>query len=311
MAKVERWRRFGHDRLYVEADDGTSLGFVDLKTGESRNVVPSQAEEFHAAVERWRADTSPAPPRSDGNQTKPRPPRQRKPPTAQASADSPQPDLPSVVAEADLAANQPGQAAAEVAAAYREAAPLGSFVARLIGRHTEERAWRIGAAGEVETARRLRVLTDPTGRASGANPPWRILHSIPVGNVGTDIDHLLIGPPGVFTINTKTHPGKLVWANPTVITIDKRPTRYAEAARSEANRAARALTTAVGVPVQVFPVISVVDGTAGGRYQPHGVTVLPVKRLVDWLLQQPASLTAPWIERLYAVARRASTWNRS
>jgi hypothetical protein len=35
------------------------------------------------------------------------------------------------------------------------------------------------------------------------DPRWRCRHSIPVGSNGADIDHLVIGPGGVFTLNTK------------------------------------------------------------------------------------------------------------
>src|SRR4051795_2727414 len=262
MAQAEPWRRYGHERPYVTADDATRLGYVDLKTGESHDVEANRADEFHAAVQRWRADAAPASLRPNRNRIGSRSAEQRTPPPPQVPADAAPPNRPPSAMETDLAANQPGQAAAEVAAAYQEAAPLSSLIARLFGRHTEERAWRIGAAGEAETARRLRPLIDPSGWGADARATWRVLHSIPVGEVGTDIDHLLIGPPGVFTINTKTHPGKRVWAHSTVITIDQRRTRYAEAARSEADRAARALSAAVGVRVQVFPVISVVDGVA-------------------------------------------------
>ncbi|MCE0446144.1 NERD domain-containing protein [Streptomyces tricolor] len=37
---------------------------------------------------------------------------------------------------------------------------------------------------------------------------WHVLHGVPKSN-GGDIDHLLIGPGGVFSLNTKTHPRRL------------------------------------------------------------------------------------------------------
>jgi hypothetical protein len=103
---------------------------------------------------------------------------------------------PSTPPDRDLAASQPGQAAAEVAAAYRDAQPIASRLFRLLGWHTKERAWRIGAAGEVETADRLRALTDPAPWGLNTVGLWRVLHSVPVGDLGSDIDHVLIGPPG-------------------------------------------------------------------------------------------------------------------
>jgi hypothetical protein len=40
---------------------------------------------------------------------------------------------------------------------------------------------------------------------------WCVLNAIPVGDRGADIDHLVIGPGGVFTLNTKHHPKGKVW----------------------------------------------------------------------------------------------------
>jgi hypothetical protein len=68
------------------------------------------------------------------------------------------------------------------------------------------------------------------------------------------------------------------------------------------------LTATLGHPVPVAPVISVVGGTAGGNHQPLGVTVVPVKKLVDWLLQQPVSYSPAGVEKVYAVARRSGAW---
>jgi len=144
------------------------------------------------------------------------------------------------VAGVDLARNRPGQAAGAVADDYRAATPVWSRVAPLLGMRTAEAPWRAGAAGEAITAGTLRRLSDPVAvRWLGRDPSWFVLHAIPVGDRGTDIDHLLLGPAGVFTINTKHHPGKTVWVGDHAITVNRAPTRYAEKARSEADRASR------------------------------------------------------------------------
>ena len=63
----------------------------------------------------------------------------------------------------DLAANKPGQGAATVAAQLRRDRPVATFLARLLRLRTDERAWRIGAAGEVKTADYLRKLAKAIG----------------------------------------------------------------------------------------------------------------------------------------------------
>ena len=80
--------------------------------------------------------------------------------------------------------------------AHRQAAPVKTLLARVLGVHTDERAWRIGADGEEAVAARLAKL--------GGH--WRVLHAVPVGDRGSDIDHVVIGPAVVFTINSKHHP---------------------------------------------------------------------------------------------------------
>jgi hypothetical protein len=291
-ATADLWRRYGHERVYVTAGDGTKLGYLDLKTEEARNVPPGRMEEFQAAIVAWR--------RSSSSPGSPRAGQPRRPPD--------QPRRTSQTGQwVDLAANQPGQSAAEVAAAYRQARPVRSLFDRLLGRHSDERAWRVGAQGEVKTARRLRVLTDPGPFDRRVTGVWRVLHSIPIGHRGRDIDHLVIGPPGVFAINSKNHEG-LVTATSTAITVGRRPTRYAEIARDEAARASLLLTAVAARQVPVTPVISVVGAPTVVRGRPRDVVVLPVDKLTDWLLTQPVRYHDEAIEELFALARRSSAW---
>lgn len=291
-ATGDLWRRYGHERVYVTADDGTMLGYLDLKTGEAQNVPPDRTEEFRTAIAVWRQRAP-----SRGSSRAPEPRRRASEPPRGARA------RPCV----DLAANQPGRSAAEVAAAYRRARPVHSLVDRLLGRHSDERAWRVGARGEAKTARHLRVLTDPSPFGKRVTGTWRVLHSVPIGQRGRDIDHVLIGPPGVFTINSKKHK-MLVTVTSGAITVGRRRTRYAEIARDEAGRASRLLTAAVGGQVPVTPVISVVGAPTVVRGQPCDVFVLPVDKLTGWLLMQPSRYQDGLVEKLFAVARRSTTW---
>jgi hypothetical protein len=58
--------------------------------------------------------------------------------------------------------------------------------------------WYKGALGEIAVGQILERL----------GPEWTILHAVPVGGGAFDIDHVLIGPAGVFTLNTKNHAGQ-------------------------------------------------------------------------------------------------------
>ncbi|MDA8039580.1 MAG: nuclease-related domain-containing protein [Actinomycetota bacterium] len=90
----------------------------------------------------------------------------------------------------DLAETRAGAAVRSRAIAEQQAHPVATFLARLAGAHTDERAWRMGEKGEVLVARELARL--------GAG--WHYLNAVPIGTKGADVDHVVIGPPGVFSM---------------------------------------------------------------------------------------------------------------
>src|SRR4051812_2895857 len=55
-AEVTRWRRYGKDRLYVTAVDGTKMGWRDLLTGEDHLDARGLEREFRAALATWVSD---------------------------------------------------------------------------------------------------------------------------------------------------------------------------------------------------------------------------------------------------------------
>ncbi len=63
----------------------------------------------------------------------------------------------------------------------------------------ETTAWRRGAKGEQRTARRLRRL----GRG------WVVFHDLAIPGSRANADHLVIGPPGVFMVDSKFYRGRL------------------------------------------------------------------------------------------------------
>jgi len=96
----------------------------------------------------------------------------------------------------DLSTNVAGAAARAKREEVNAEAPVRNLVARVLGVKTDERAWRVGAKGEEKVGKELTKLPDG----------WHVLHAVQVSDAGTDIDHVVIGPAGVFTLNTKRHP---------------------------------------------------------------------------------------------------------
>jgi hypothetical protein len=63
-----------------------------------------------------------------------------------------------------------------------------------------------------------------------------------VGRGESDIDHVVIGPPGVFTINTKFSPGKDVWVAGRGMYVGGAKQHYVVNALYEARRASTYLS---------------------------------------------------------------------
>jgi hypothetical protein len=290
---VARWKRYGKDRLYVTGPDGEKIGWWDLLTDEAHPAAPEHLGALTSAVQMWEAgrrSSTPAAPNV---------------PVPEAPA-APEPTPPpATVAErpwVDLATNTPGAAAREQALTARDAAPVRSLLARALGVHTDERAWRIGADGEERVAAQLAKVVKKDSR-------WRVIHAIPVGTRGADIDHLVIGPGGVFTANAKHHPRAKIWVGGNTFMVNGVKQPYIRNGRHEAKRAADLLTAACGFPVHVEGLVVTVNADdVVVKSQPDGVTVVPRVRTAKWLLRHGEILGTDTIEAVYEVARRSSTW---
>lgn len=295
---VNRWRRYGKDRLYVEGPDGLKIGYWDLLDDTAHPTDPADAalaSTLVTAVDAWRTEhLVPAVVASAGqSDSQPEPEPQPEPPVAAPTIDRPW---------VDLATNRPGAQARERADAAFVAAPVRTTLARMLGVHTDERAWRIGADGEEKVAAQL-------ARLARKDPRWRSLHAVPVGSRGSDIDHVVVGPGGVFTINAKHHPGATVWVGGDTVMIDGARVPYVRNARHEARRAARLLSEATGLEVPVVGVIAVARaGDVVVKAQPADVTLLPRMQLGRWLARHGDVLAPEACEAVFEAARRSTTW---
>lgn len=57
---VARWWRYGKDRLYVTAPDGSAVGWCDLIADVAHPEQPEFADQLAAAVVAWRGENAPA-----------------------------------------------------------------------------------------------------------------------------------------------------------------------------------------------------------------------------------------------------------
>ena len=106
-----------------------------------------------------------------------------------------------------------------------------------------------GALGEVAVAATL------TERGAG----WFVVHEVPIGVVGAPVHHVLIGPPGVFTICLHNHTGREVWVRSQGFTAGLEIHSHICEAEAAADRASTLLSDAVGFAVNAIPCIVVLD----------------------------------------------------
>jgi hypothetical protein len=168
---------------------------------------------------------------------------------------------------------------------------------------SDERAWRIGADGEEKVAAKL-------DKVCRKDPRWRSLHAIPVGQRGSDIDHLIIGPGGVFTINAKHHPRAKIWVGGDTFLVNGHRHTYIRNSRHEATRAARLLAAAGAPNAPVRGVIVPVRAEKVTiKKAPDDVEVIARFELARWLLRRPTTLDDTTIAAVFEVARCSTTWD--
>lgn len=202
-----------------------------------------------------------------------------------------------------LAARVPAQAVMTQLLTLHRQAPPRSGLARAFGLDPlddERGAWFRGALGEVAVGKALTKL--PAG--------WHVLHAVPVGRDDADIDHVVIGPGGVYTVNTKNHSGQKVWVAGRTFMVNGQKQPHVRNAEHEAGRAARLLSSAAVRQVEVVPLVVVVDpASLTVRERPDKVVVLTSNQLVRWLRKQPDQLSAQHVAVLARVAADPGVWH--
>jgi hypothetical protein len=302
------WRRYGQLRIYVSAA-GVELGWCDPRSGRFQLHEPAMAADFWLAVRAEcqhllgtglladvtlpaAAAPEPAPPAAAIPE--PVPPAPGVPDGAHWIVRDPRWD--------DLARNTPGESARARSKELRARHPVLITTAKALGIRTTAGSFAMGARGEREVGRKLNRWAAAHG--------WHVLHAVPVGRAGADIDHVVIAPFGVVTVNTKTTKTR-VWVGEYGMTVGGKSVDYLRKSRAEARRAARLLGRATGI---VVPVQAVIVFTGAQRFSvrrggPPDVPVLGSPRaLRRWLRRQPSVLAGEQVSAVYQAARDPATW---
>jgi len=183
--------------------------------------------------------------------------------------------------------------------------PQQAPLARLWGANPltrEGQSWYRAALGEISVGDALGTL----------GPEWIVLHAVPVGEGTADIDHVVIGPGGVFIVNTTSHPGLPVWASQRTFMVADIRYPFIRNMEYEMGRAERLLSTAAGVPVEVSGILAVVEPKSLTVREPHrDVAVLHASTLVRWLVGRKRVLSAAQVAAIGDAAKGESTWHTS
>ncbi|MEX5236167.1 nuclease-related domain-containing protein [Kocuria arenosa] len=204
-----------------------------------------------------------------------------------------------------LANRRAGQAVMAETLRIHDGDPPRSWWRRLVGASplsADSRPWFQGALGEIAVGRILGRL----------GPEWTVLHAVPVGAGVSDIDHVLIGPAGVFTLNTKNHAGREIWVGERAILVGGHKQHYLTHARHEAARAGKRLGAAVGEPVSVTPVLVLIKPKQLTiKQRPADVKVVTDRELLPWLKRRRPVLAPEQIARIAAAAVVPGTWHNN
>jgi hypothetical protein len=145
----------------------------------------------------------------------------------------------------------------------------------------ETRAWQRGAAGERHVARLLEPLVEHG---------WGVHHDLRVPGSKANIDHVVVGPPGIFVVDAKHYSGRLrlsrdgqLWHGRYLLAPALSTTRW------EADK----LQAVIGAAdIAVTPIVAVWGAAVPwGQVTATGVTVVAARRLAGMLRSLPPSLT--------------------
>lgn len=158
------------------------------------------------------------------------------------------------------------------------------------------------------SAARLTVVTQ-IGEARLADlerAGWRAVHDIPVGT--GHVDHLLIGPGGVFSIITVDLARAEVRVDEHALTVNGEETEHLADARLAARHVTDVLTGATPWRVPVRPVLIIDAASLAVTSAPVDVHVIRSAEVTGHFEGIPALYSAEAIDWIYDEAREPTTW---
>lgn len=163
-------------------------------------------------------------------------------------------------------------------------------------------SWYTGAIGEIAVGEMLAAL----------GPEWFVRHAVPIGAGTKDVDHLVIGPGGVFAINTKHHAGASIWIGDHVLKVNRSNKRHLPDSIRDSADVAKRLASKAGFEVPVTPVLAMFNPGSikdGREAVARPVAVLDARQLVSWLLNHRRRLSDTELSLIKFAAEEPETWH--
>jgi hypothetical protein len=149
--------------------------------------------------------------------------------------------------------------------------------------------WERGAEGEAATASALKAL----------GPSWSVFHDVRwPGRPRANIDHVVVGPTGVFVIDSKNWSGDVRVVGDVLHQGSRRREREVAAAADAALAVTQLLQGLGATPVMCFVRPDPIEGQA------RGVMICSTQNLVQTLATQPPVLGPESIRRVSTILRQ-------
>lgn len=140
---------------------------------------------------------------------------------------------------------------------------------------------------------------------------WAVLHDVPLSRQGDAVQHLLIGPGGIYAITVHVHLGANVQVDRRSLYVNHRTVPYLRDARLQAHRIERVLGKASSTFVSVRAVVVVHTGALAAprvTKMPEDALVLGRTDIPGVFRRLPRRLTDDDVAMLARVALRKDTW---
>lgn len=178
----------------------------------------------------------------------------------------------------------------------------GGLVAGLafarLRRRADAATWRRGAAGERRTARKLRPLT---------RHGWVVLHDRALPGSKANIDHLAVGPAGVFLVDSKQWSANVRYVRGRLRVGRVGGPTIVRGVLHETRVATRVLRGELGTEVPITPLLAVHGARlpVWRRVWVDGVELVAGRRVRHRLRAGPTVYTPDDVARIAAAADRA------